>query len=99
MDVFRSHALFNIILKSFVDLLQPGQYFRPFITSHDMAYSKLNFGQLLHKLENAEIKNKIRLYEKTKKRILLTNYVIIVNQICIYIYIYIYIYMCVCVCV
>ena len=38
-----------------------------------MAYSKLKFGQLIHKLENAETKNKIRLYEKTKKRILLAN--------------------------
>ena len=48
-----------------------------------MAYSNLNFRQLLHKLENAEIKNKIRLYEKTKKRILLSNYAILFNQICL----------------
>ena len=48
-----------------------------------MAYSNLNFGQLLHKLENAEIENKIRLYEKTKKRIHLANCTILFNQICL----------------
>ena len=48
-----------------------------------MAYSNLNFGQLLHELENAEIQNKIRLYEKTKKRILLANYGILFDQICL----------------
>ena len=46
------------------------------------ACSNLNFSQLLHNLENGEIKNKIRLYEKTKKRILLANYGILSNQIC-----------------
>ena len=32
-----------------------------------MDYSNLNFGQLLHKFENAEIKNEIRLQEKNKE--------------------------------
>ena len=41
-----------------------------------MAYSNLKFGQLLHKLENAEIKNQIKLYQKTKKCILLAFFVI-----------------------
>ena len=35
-----------------------------------MAYSNLNFGQLLHKLDDVNIKNNIRSYEKIKKRIL-----------------------------
>ena len=45
-----------------------------FISSHNMAYSNLNFERQLQKLENAEIKIKIRLYEKTKKRIIFANY-------------------------
>ena len=68
-----------------------------------MAYPNVNFGQLFDKLENAEIKDKIRLYEKTKKRILLAKYGILFNKICldvelypiftnIYIIIYIYVY-------
>ena len=36
---------------------------------------------LLHKLENTEIKNKIRLYETKKKRIISANYGILLNQI------------------
>ena len=48
-----------------------------------MAYSNLNFMQLLHKLGNAETKNQIKLYEKTKKRILLAIYSILFNQICL----------------
>ena len=38
-----------------------------------MAHFSLNFGQPLHKLENTEITNKIRLYEKPTKHILLAN--------------------------
>ena len=80
----------NTIFRSFVDLLEPCKYFRPFITSHNMAYSNLNFGELLHKLENTEIKNETRLYEKLKKRIILANYAVLSNNIYIYIYIYIW---------
>ena len=53
----------------------------PFITS----FSQLNFGQLLHELNNVDTKHKIRFYEKIKKRILLTNYGIYFNHIYIYI--------------
>ena len=63
-----------------------------------MTNSYLNFGQLLDKLKNAEIKNKPWLYEKTKKALFLVNYGIIYNQIClnglapIFTDIYLYIY-------
>ena len=68
-----------------------------------MAYSNLNFGQLLHRIENTDIKNNIRSYENIKKRILSARYGILFNQICldeglypiltnINIYIYIYCY-------
>ena len=49
-----------------------------------MAYSNLNFGHLLHRIENIDIKNNIRFYEKIKKRILSAKYGILFNQICIY---------------
>ena len=39
-----------------------------------MSFSQLNFGQLLHELNNVDTRHKIRFYEKIKKRILLTNY-------------------------
>ena len=52
-----------------------------------MAYSNLNFGQLLHRVENIDIKNNIRSYEKIKKRILSARHGILFNQIYIYIYI------------
>ena len=55
-----------------------------------MAYSNLNFGRLLHRIENINIKNNIRSYEKIKKRILSAKYGILFNQIYIYVYIYIY---------
>ena len=65
-----------------------------------MDYSNLNFGQLLHRIENIDIKNNISSYEKIKKRILSAKYVIIFYQICldeglypIFTNIYIYIYM------
>ena len=48
-----------------------------------MAYSNLNFGQLLHRIENIDIKNNIRFYEKIKKRILSAKYGILFNQICL----------------
>ena len=53
-----------------------------------MAYSSLNFGQQLHEHEYTEIKNKIRLYEKTNKRIYLANYgiLLMLNHIFIKIY-------------
>ena len=64
-----------------------------------MAYSNLNFGQLLHRIENIDIQNNIRSYEKIKKRILSAPYGILFNQICldeglypIFTNIYIYIY-------
>ena len=50
-----------------------------------MSFSQLNFGQLLHELNNVDTKHKIRFYEKIKKRILLTNYGIYFNHIYIYI--------------
>ena len=46
-----------------------------------MAYSNLNFGQLLHKLDDVNIKNNIRSYEKIKKRVLSAKYSITFNQI------------------
>ena len=66
-----------------------------------MSFSQCNFGQLLHELDTVDTKHKIRFYEKIKKRILLTNYGIHFNQLClneglypiftnIYVYIYIY---------
>ena len=69
-----------------------------------MSFSQLNFGQLLHELNNLDTKHKIRFYEKIKKRILLTTYGIYFNQLClneglypistnIYIYVYIYTHM------
>ena len=48
-----------------------------------MAYSSLNFGQLLHKLDDVNIKNNIRSYEKIKKRISSAKYGIIYNKICL----------------
>ena len=42
-----------------------------------------NFGQLLHELDNVDTKHTIRFYEKIKKRILLTNYGIYFNQLCL----------------
>ena len=39
--------------------------------------------QLLHELDNVDTKHKIRFYEKIKKRILLTNYDIYFNQLCL----------------
>ena len=39
-----------------------------------MFFSHLNFGQLLHELDNMDTKHKIKFYEKIKKRILLPNY-------------------------
>ena len=63
-----------------------------------MAYSNLNFGQLLHKLNDENIINNIRSYEKIKKRILSAKYGILFNQIClderlyqIFIILYVYI--------
>ena len=50
-----------------------------------MSFSQLNFGQLLHELNNVDTKHNIRFYEKMKKRILLTNYGIYFNQLYIYI--------------
>ena len=50
----------------------------------------LNFGQLLHLLDN-ELKNIIRNFEKQKKQIISAQYGILFNQT----YIYIYIYVCV----
>ena len=35
-----------------------------------MAYSNLNFGQLLHKLDDVNIKNNVRSYERIKNQIL-----------------------------
>ena len=46
-----------------------------------MAYSNLNFGQLIHKLDDVNIKNNIRSYEKIKKRVLSAKYSITFNQI------------------
>ena len=64
-----------------------------------MAYSNLNFGQFLHKVDNVNIKNNIRSYEKLKKRIVSAKYAILFNQICsdaglyrIFTNMYIYIY-------
>ena len=51
-----------------------------------MSFSQLNFGQLLHELNNVDTKHKIRFYEKIKKRIPLTNYGIYFNQLYIYIW-------------
>ena len=51
-----------------------------------MAYSNHNFGQLLHRIENIDIKNNIRSYKKIKKRILSAKYGILFNQTYIYIY-------------
>ena len=48
-----------------------------------MSFSQLNFGQLLHELNNVDTKHKIRFYEKINKRILLTNYGIYFNQLCL----------------
>ena len=39
--------------------------------------------QILHKLENAQIKNKIRLHEKRKDRIILANCDVLFNLICL----------------
>ena len=51
----------------------------------------LNFGQLLHLLDN-EQKNIIRNFEKQKKQIISAQYGIFLNYIYIYIYIYIHIH-------
>ena len=48
-----------------------------------MAYSNLNFSQLLHKLDNVDIKNNIWSYEKIKKLIFSAKYGILFNQICL----------------
>ena len=48
-----------------------------------MAYSNLNFGQLLHRRKNIDIQNNIRSYEKIKKRILSAKYGILFNQMCL----------------
>lgn len=42
-----------------------------------MAYFNFNFGQLLHKLNNVEIKNNIKFCKKIKKQFFLANYGII----------------------
>ena len=66
-----------------------------------MDFLTLNFGQLLHLLNNEELKNKIRNFEKQKKKVISAKYGILFNQTClneelyptftnIYIYIYIY---------
>ena len=48
-----------------------------------MSFSHLNIGQLLHELDNVDTKHKIRFYGKIKKHILLTNYGIYFNQLCL----------------
>ena len=48
-----------------------------------MAYSNHTFGQLLHKVDNANIKNNIWSYEKIRKRILSDKHGILFNQICL----------------
>ena len=50
-----------------------------------MAYSNLNFGQLLHRIENIDIKNNIRSYEKIKKKFYQQNMAFF---LIIYIYLY-----------
>ena len=52
-----------------------------------MDFLTLNFGQLLHLLDNNnELKNIIRNFEKQKKRIISAQYGILFNQTYIYIY-------------
>ena len=50
-----------------------------------MDFLTLNFGQLLHLLDN-ELKNIIRNFEKQKKQIISAQYGILFNQTYIYIY-------------
>ena len=53
----------------------------------NMDFLTLNFGQLLHLLNNEELKNKIRNFEKQKKQVISAKYGILFNQTYIYIYI------------
>ena len=46
-----------------------------------MDFLTLNFGQLLHLLDNEELKNIIRNFEKQKKQIISAQYGILFNQI------------------
>ena len=64
-----------------------------------MNFSILNFSQLLHLLDNEELKNRIKNFEKQKKQIISAQYGILFNQTCLneelyptYYNIYIYIY-------
>ena len=47
-----------------------------------MDFLTLNFGQLLHLLDN-ELKNIIRNFEKQKKQIISAQYSILFNQTCL----------------
>ena len=51
-----------------------------------MSYSSLIFGQQLHVLDCVKINTKIRFYKKLKKRILLTDYDIILLFLIKYVY-------------
>ena len=52
-----------------------------------MDFLTLNFGHLLHLLDNEELKNIIRNFEKQKEKTISAQYIILFNHIYIYIYI------------
>ena len=45
-----------------------------------MIFSNLNFVQLLHLLDNEELENRIRYFEKQKKKTIFAQYGILLNQ-------------------
>ena len=48
-----------------------------------MNFSILNFGQRFHILDNEELKNRIRNFEKQKKQIISDQYRMLFNQTCL----------------
>ena len=70
VDIFFFIYLLLALEIVFTDLFDPFSLFLPSLYTIIMNFSTLNFGQLLHLLDNEELKNIIRNFEKKKKKII-----------------------------